>query len=123
MGGICQGPRIISAIIGFCGAFCLAVTAETNSGSMERGISSAGSAEWSQHHVQSYQQLQEEQRSMLIAIEQARQDAATATRAVEQARQDAEVAAKRNNDEVEARLNRIEQSVTAEREHELETVR
>jgi tetratricopeptide (TPR) repeat protein len=60
---------------------------------------------------------------MLVAIEQARQDAATATRAVEQAREDAEATAKRNSEEVEARLNRIEQSVTAEREHELETVR
>jgi tetratricopeptide (TPR) repeat protein len=123
MGGNCQGPRIISAIIVFCGAFCLAVTAETNSASVGKELSSAGSAEWSQHVVQSYQQLQEEQRSMLIAIEQARQDAASATRAVEQARQDAEATAKRNSEEVEARLNRIEQSVTAEREHELETVR
>jgi tetratricopeptide (TPR) repeat protein len=60
---------------------------------------------------------------MLVGIEQARQDAAAAARAVEQTRQDAEASAKRTSEEVEARLNRIEQSVTTEREHEIETVR
>src|SRR5580698_1055622 len=109
MGGYRKGLATFSGMIVFCGAFCLAVEAETNFPSTGKELSSVGSAEWSQHVVQSYQQLQEEQRSMLVAIEQARQDAATATRAVEQARQDAEATAKRNNDEVDARLNRIEQ--------------
>jgi len=59
---------------------------------------------------------------MLREIEQARQDAATNARALEQARQDAEAAAKRNNEEMEARLNRIEQSVTARREREIEAM-
>jgi tetratricopeptide (TPR) repeat protein len=123
MGGYRKGLATFSAMIVFCGVLCLGVGAETNSTSAGKDLSSAGSAEWSQHVVQSYQQLQEEQRSMLVAIEQARQDAATATRAVEQARQDAEASAKRNTEEVDARLNRIEQSVTAEREREIETVR
>lgn len=104
-------------------ALCLSVAAETNFNASAKDAPSEGSAEWAQHVVQSYQQIQEQQRSMLVGIEQARQDAAAAARAVEQARQDAESSAKRNNDEVETRLNRIEQSVTAEREHEMETVR
>ncbi len=104
-------------------ALSVAVATETNSPLAGKELPPAGSAEWAQHVVQSYQQIQEEQRSMLVAIEQARQDAAAAAHAVEQARQDSEASAKRNSDEVEARLNRIEQSVTAEREHELETVR
>ena len=123
MGGIRKGPGIFSAMAVFYLALCLSVTAETNSSLTGKDLPSEGSAEWAQHVVQSYQQLQEQQRSMLVGIEQARQDAAAAARAVEQARQDAEASAKRNSEEVEARLNRIEQSVTAEREHEMETVR
>src|ERR1017187_6723618 len=123
MGGIRKGPGVFSAMAVFYVALCLAVAGETNSLPMRKDLPSEGSAEWAQHVVQSYQQIQEEQRSMLVGIEQARQDAATAARAVEQARQDAETSAKRNSDEVEARLNRIEQSVTAQREHEIEPVR
>ncbi len=119
MGGYRKGP-----VIGvFFVALCLTAAGETNSLTAGKDQPSDSSAEWAQHVVQSYQQLQEQQRSMLVGIEQARQDAAAAARAVEQARQDAEVSAKRNGEEVEARLNRIEQSVTAEREHEMETVR
>jgi tetratricopeptide (TPR) repeat protein len=123
MGGYRKGPGTFLATVVFFVALSLSAIAETNFTTGGKDQPAEGSAEWSQHVVQSYQQLQEEQRSMLVAIEQARQDAAAATRAVEQARQDAEASAKRNSDEVEARLNRIEQSVTAEREHELETVR
>ena len=123
MGGIRKGPGVFSAMAVFYVALCLAVAGETNSLPMRKDLPSEGSAEWAQHVVQSYQQIQEQQRSMLVGIEQARQDAATAARAVEQARQDAEASAKRNSEEVEARLNRIEQSVTAQREHEIESVR
>jgi tetratricopeptide (TPR) repeat protein len=123
MGGIRKGPRFFSAVAVFYVALCLSVAGETNSPPAGKDLPPEGGVEWAQHVVQSYQQLQEQQRSMLIGIEQARQDAAAAARAVEQARQDAEASAKRNSEEVEARLNRIEQSVTAQREHEIETVR
>src|SRR5580698_10194323 len=123
MGGYRKWAEIFFAIGAFFMALCLTATGQTNSLIAGKDLPSDSSAEWAQHVVQSYQQLQEQQRSMLIGIEQARQDAAAAARAVEQSRQDAEASAKRNSDEVEARLNRIEQSVTAEREHEMETVR
>ncbi len=123
MGGNRKGPGIFSVVAVFYAAFCLSVVGETNSLPAGKDQPPEGSAEWAQHVVQSYQQLQEQQRSMLVGIEQARQDAAAAARGVEQARQDAEASAKRNSEEVEARLNRIEQSVTAEREHEIESIR
>jgi tetratricopeptide (TPR) repeat protein len=96
--------------------------AGTNSAPAEKDQSAQSDTAWSQHVVQSYQQLQEQQQSMLREIEQARQDAAANARAVDQARQDAEAAAKRQSDEMEARLNRIEQSVSAQREHEIESM-
>jgi tetratricopeptide (TPR) repeat protein len=123
MGGYRKGPGIFPAIAIFFVALSLAVRAETNSPFVGKDLPSEGGTEWAQHVVQSYQQLQEQQRSMLVGIEQARQDAAAAARGVEQARLDAETSAKRNSEEVDARLNRIEQSVTAQREHEIETVR
>src|SRR6266481_88188 len=123
MGGYRKGPGIFSAMVAFYVALCLTVAAETNSASAGKDQPSEASTEWAQHVVQSYEQLQEQQRSMLVGIEQARQDAAAAARAVEQARQDAETSAKRASEEVETRLNRIEESVTSQREHEMETVR
>src|SRR5450432_3112597 len=103
MGGICKKPGIYSAMAIFCVALCLVAKAETNPTTTGKGQPVEGSAEWAQHVVSSYQELQEEQRSMLVGIEQARQDAAAAAHAVEQARQDAEATAKRNSEEVEAR--------------------
>jgi tetratricopeptide (TPR) repeat protein len=110
-------------------ALCLCATVptafgatETNSTPAAKGESTANDVAWTQHVVQSYQQLQEQQQSMMREIEQQRQEAASNARAVEQAREDAEAAAKRNTDELEARLNRIEQSVTAEREREIEVI-
>jgi tetratricopeptide (TPR) repeat protein len=58
--------------------------------------------------VQSYEQLQEQQQSVL--------------RALDQARQDAEALSKRNNDAVDARLRRIEDSVNVQRQHELDSL-
>src|SRR5664280_1712879 len=58
--------------------------------------------------AQSNQQLQEQQQTVLHALDQARQDA--------------EAIAKRNNDAVDARLQRIEDSVNIQREHELENL-
>src|SRR5664280_410229 len=58
--------------------------------------------------AQSNQQLQEQQQTVLHALDQARQDA--------------EAIAKRNNDAVDARLQRIEDSVNAQRERELENL-
>ena len=123
MGGNRKGPRILSATAIFCVVLCLSAVAENSPASASKDQPTEGSTEWAKHVVSSYQELQEQQRSMLVAIEQARQDAAAAARAVEQARQDADVAAKHNSEEVEARLNRIEQSVATERINELETVR
>jgi tetratricopeptide (TPR) repeat protein len=127
MGGnrrICKFVSAIAVLVFFaalylCGA---ALGAETNSTSADKDQTSESDAAWGQHVVQSYQQLQDQQQSMLREIEQTRQDAAANARAVDQARQDAESAAKRYNDEMESRLNRIEQSVSAQREREIETL-
>jgi tetratricopeptide (TPR) repeat protein len=61
------------------------------------------------HPAQSYEELQQQQQATL--------------RAVEQARQDAEAAAKRDAEELNARLKQLEGAVTTQREHELETLR
>src|SRR5882724_8174993 len=115
MGGHRTTPGIFSATAIFFVALCLTAAGENNPGPAGKDQPSEGSTEWAQHVVQSYEQLQEQQRSMLVGIEQARQDAAAAARAAEQARQDAEASAKRNGEEVEARLNRIEESAAAQR--------
>jgi tetratricopeptide (TPR) repeat protein len=124
-----RSPRLASATAAFFVALCLCATVptafgatETNSASSAKDDITANDTKWSQHVVQSYQQIQEQQQTMMREIEQERQDAAANARAVEQAREDAEAAAKRNNAEVESRLNRIEQSVTAEREREIEVM-
>ena len=123
MGGNHRSPRPVSAIAAFLVALCLSVAAQNAFGAAGTNAAPGESdAVWSRHVIESYQQLQEQQQSMLREIEQARQDASTNARALEQARQDAEAAVKRNNEEMEARLNRIEQSVTAQREHEIESM-
>jgi len=129
MGGNRRSPRFVSATAVFFVAACLCATVPTVFGAKETNSAPAAKdqppdseAAWAQHVVQSYQQLQEQQQSMMREIERQRQDAATDARAVEQAREDAEAAAKRNSEEVESRLNRIEQSVTAEREREIEVM-
>jgi tetratricopeptide (TPR) repeat protein len=126
MGGKRRGLRFVSAIAVLFVALCLSVAAasptETNSAPVEKAEPAESDAAWSQHVVQSYQQLQEQQQSLLREIEQARQDAAANAHAVEQARQDAEAAAKRAREEMEARLNRIEQSVTTQRDREIEAM-
>jgi len=85
-------------------------------------LPSEGGTEWAQHVVQSYQQLQEQQRQCSLASSRPGRTRPPPRAGLEQARLDAEPA-KRNSEEVDARLNRIEQSVTAQREHEIETVR
>jgi tetratricopeptide (TPR) repeat protein len=129
MGGNRKGPRLVSACAALFVALCLCAAVpttlgatETNSTSAAKDQASEGDAAWAQHVVQSYQQLQDQQQSMMREIEQERQDAAANARAVEQAREDAEAAAKRSSEEVESRLNRIEQSVSAEREREIEVM-
>jgi tetratricopeptide (TPR) repeat protein len=129
MGGNRRSPSRVSATAAFFVALCLCATVptafgatETNSAPAAKNQASEGDAAWAQHVVQSYQQLQDQQQSLMREIEQERQDAAANARAVEQAREDAEAAAKRNSEEVESRLNRIEQSVSAEREREIEVM-
>lgn len=129
MGGNCRSPRLVSATAAFFVALCLCATVptalgatETNSTPAAKDQPSQGDAAWAQHVVQSYQQIQDQQQSMMRELEQERQDSAANARAVEQAREDAEAAAKRSSEEVESRLNRIEQSVTAEREREIEVM-
>src|SRR5271154_5244634 len=102
MGGDRKGPRILSATAIFCAALCLSASAENSPAPVGKDQPVEGTTEWAKHVVSSYQELQEQQRSMLVAIEQARQDAAAAARAVEQARQDADANAKRTSEEVEA---------------------
>jgi tetratricopeptide (TPR) repeat protein len=127
MGGNRRIRRLVSVVAVFAALYlCCAAPksfgAETNSTAADKDQPSENDAAWGQHVVQSYQQLQDQQQSMLREIEQTRQDAAANAHAVEQARQDAESAAKRYNDEMESRLNRIEQSVSAQREREIETL-
>ncbi len=128
MGGNRRSPRFVSATVVFFVAVCLCAAAPTAFGATETNSAPAtkdqpaDNAALAQHVVQSYQQLQDEQQSLMREVEQERQDAAANARAVEQAREDAEAAAKRNTEEVEARLNTIEQSVTAEREREIEVM-
>jgi tetratricopeptide (TPR) repeat protein len=72
--------------------------------------------------VQSYEQLQEQQQSILRALEQARQDAAASARSIELIREETAATAKRNSEAVEARLGRIEESVNAQHQRELENL-
>ena len=72
--------------------------------------------------VQSYEQIQEQQRSVLRALDQARQDTAATARAIEIARQEAEAASKHNSAAVEDRLGRIEQAITTQHDRELDNV-
>ena len=98
------------------------ILAETNSTTVTAEPAPEAEAIWVQHVVQSYQQLQEQQQSMLRAIEQARQDSTATARAIETARQEAEAAAKRNTEALETRLGRIEESVTSQRARELDQI-
>jgi len=106
--------KLISAVLICFAGICLRATAtlgdetNTNSTPAEKSQASETDAFWAQHVVESYQQLQAQQQSMM--------------RDMEQARQQAEAAAKRNADELEARLNRIEQSVSIDHEHEIQAM-
>lgn len=84
----------------------LSLAATSVSAAGTNTASSEADAALMQQVVQSYEQLQEQQQSVL--------------RALDQARQDAEALAKRNNDAVDARLHRIEDSVNIQRDRELE---
>ena len=63
MGGNRKGPGAFPVMIVFLVTFCLAASAvwaaDTNSATTD------GDPAWSQHVVQSYQQLQDQQRSMI----------------------------------------------------------
>jgi len=123
MGRYRKGPGIFPAIAIFFVALGVAVAGGNQFAACGKGPAVRRRYEWAQHVVQSYQQIQEQQRSNARWHRAGPADAAAAARAIEQARQDAETSARRNSEEVEARLTRIEQSVTAQREHEIETVR
>lgn len=107
-----MGSKLISAVLICFAGICLGTTTTfgdgTNATPAEKSQASETDAFWAQHVVESYQQLQSQQESMM--------------RDMEQSRQQAEVAAKRNADELEARLNRIEQSVSVDHEHEIEAM-
>ncbi len=110
MGGNRRKPRTFSAIACFFAVSCLCF-----------GIVS-GAEPKSSSEAQSYEQLQEQQQSILRALDQARQDAAATARAIELTREETAATAKRNSEVVEARLGRIEQSVNAQHERELENL-
>jgi tetratricopeptide (TPR) repeat protein len=107
-----MGSKLISAVLICSVGICLGATATfgdgTNATPAEKSQASETDTFWAQHVVESYQQLQAQQDSMM--------------RDMEQARQQAEVAAKRNAAELDARLNRIEQSVSTDHEHALEAM-
>jgi len=97
----------------FSVAVCLIVSpkafaAETNSAATDKAQASDDNTFWAQHVVESYQQLQSQQQTMVQEMEKARQEA--------------EAAAKRNKEEMDARLRSIEESVSAQHEHEIESM-
>lgn len=105
--------RYCSGFVGAGIASCWVVLCALATTAQSQAVSSsntnvAADAAWSQHVIQSYEQLQKQQEDTL--------------RAIEQARQDAEAAAKRTAEAMEARFNRIEQAVNAQRDHEIETM-
>jgi tetratricopeptide (TPR) repeat protein len=71
---------------------------------------------------QSFEQLQEQQQSILRALEQARQDATATAHSIDLIREETAATAKRNSEVVESRLGRIEESVNAQHERELENL-
>jgi tetratricopeptide (TPR) repeat protein len=98
-----------------------AAFAETNITSMAAAAAAEEQA-WARHVVDAYQEIQLQQQATLHAVQQAREEAAAANHALETARADAEAAAKRNQEALEARLKQIEEQLTTERQHELETM-
>lgn len=83
---------------------------------------SATDVAWTQHVVQSYLHLQDQQQATLRAIEQARQESADHARVAEEARQQAEAAARRSSEQLTTRLDNIEQRVLADRGREIEAL-
>jgi len=113
MGGTRSIRRLAVVVAAFFVALCLIVprpdfAADTNSASADKAQANDDNTFWAQHVVESYQQLQSQQESMVQEMEKSRQEA--------------EAAAKRNKEELDARLNSIEQSVSAQREHEIESL-
>jgi len=97
------------------------VSAETKPVSTEVGTGTTDAA-WTQHVVQSYLHLQDQQQATLRAVEESRREAAATARATEEARQQTEAAARRTTERFTARLDQIEQNVVAERARELEAL-
>lgn len=79
-----------------------------------------------QQSLRAYLQLQEQLHAALLAIEQARKDADAAaernSQSIEQAREEAEAEARRNTDLIGGRLKLIEQTLTNQRDREIETM-
>src|SRR5579859_2663981 len=107
-----MGSKLISAVLICFTGICLGSTVtfgdETNATPAEKSQASETDTFWAQHVVESYQQLQAQQDSMV--------------RDMERSRQQAEAVAKRNAEVLDARLNRIEQSVSTDHEHEIEAM-
>jgi len=96
------------AALCFCAAAATSFGTETNSAATDKSQAHDDNAFWAQHVVESYQQMQEQQQSMVQEMEKARQEA--------------QEAAKRNNEQMESRLSRIEQSVSADHQHEIDAM-
>jgi tetratricopeptide (TPR) repeat protein len=110
MGGNRTRPKPLAAIVIFLAASCL-------------GLQIASAAEpKSSPDAPPYEQLQEQQQTILRALDQARQDAAATARAIDSIREETTATAKRNNEAVESKLSRIEESVNAQHERELENM-
>jgi len=109
-GGYRTGPKRLAAIVIFWVVSCLGV-----------GIASAADTKPSPD-APNYEQLQEQQQSILRALDQAREDAAATARAIESVRDETSATAKRNSEAVDARLGRIEESVNTQHDRELENL-
>jgi tetratricopeptide (TPR) repeat protein len=110
MGAIRTRPKLGPATVVFLAGACFCV-----------GITLAAEPKPSAD-AQSYEQLQEQQQSILRALDQARQEAIATARAIESVREETAATAKRNSEAVESRLGRIEESVNAQHERELENI-
>lgn len=112
-----------------CPGFSLSQGAAALESSPEQAKARTTNAEPSadaQQSLRAYLQLQEQLHAALLAIEQARRDADAAAQrnnaAIQQAREESEAAAQRNSDMIGARLKLIEQTLTNQRDRELETM-
>ena len=117
---------VYQALLAVCLAFAFSgFTADTPETTPASGQTNNAAAD-SLQALRAYLQLQEQLHSTTTLIEQARKENEAAARrhgeAIEQAREESEAAAKRNAETIAARLKLIEETLTMQREREIEVI-